>query len=89
MFSLGIRALLDDLSTTLGPHRLILDYLDDIYILSTDTDALEDVQAFFSARQPSIQLNMAKDNGAPGGKGDRAAASRELHWAHSGERALP
>lgn len=60
MFSLGIRALLNDLSTSLGPHRLILAYLDDIYILSNDPNALEDVQAFFSARQPSIQLNMAK-----------------------------
>jgi hypothetical protein len=60
MFSLGIRALLDDLSTTLGPHRLILAYLDDIYILSNDPNALGEVQAFFSARQPSIQLNMVK-----------------------------
>ncbi|GFZ44347.1 hypothetical protein JCM24511_02069 [Saitozyma sp. JCM 24511] len=40
MFSLGIRA----------------PYLDEIYILSHDPNALEDVQAFFSARQPSIQL---------------------------------
>jgi hypothetical protein len=60
MFSLGIWALLADLSTTLGPHRLILAYLDDIYILSNDPNALEDGQAFFSARQPPIQLNMAK-----------------------------
>jgi hypothetical protein len=60
MFSLGIRALLDKTSTTLGPHRLILAYLDDIYILSNDPNALEDVQALFSAPQPSIQLNMAK-----------------------------
>jgi hypothetical protein len=59
MFSLGIRALLDDLATTLGPQRLILAYLDVIYILSNDPSALEDVQAFFSARQPSIQTNMA------------------------------
>jgi hypothetical protein len=58
MFSLGIRARLDDLSTTLGPHRLILAYLDDVYILSNDSNALEDVQTFLSALQPSIQLNM-------------------------------
>jgi hypothetical protein len=54
MFSLGFRALLDDLATTLGPQRLILAYLDDIYILSNDPKALEGVQAFFSPRQPSI-----------------------------------
>jgi hypothetical protein len=60
MFSLGIRALLDDLVSTLGPERLILAYLDEIYILSNDPNALEDVQAFFATRQPSIQLNMAK-----------------------------
>jgi hypothetical protein len=60
MFSLGIRALLDDLASTLGPQRLILAYLDDIYILSNDPRALEDVQAFFADRQPSIELTMAK-----------------------------
>jgi hypothetical protein len=60
MLSLGIRALLDDLTRTLGPQRLILAYHDDIYILCNDPNALEDVQAFFSAHQPSIQLNMAK-----------------------------
>jgi hypothetical protein len=60
MFSLGIRALLDDLVSTLGPERLILAYLDEIYILSNDPNALEDVQAFFATRQPSIQLTMAK-----------------------------
>ena len=60
MLSLGIRALLDDLASTLGPQRLILAYLDDIYILSNDPNALEDSQAFFAASQPSIQLNMAK-----------------------------
>jgi hypothetical protein len=90
MFSLGIRALLDDLATTLGPQRLILAYLDVIYILSNDPSALEDVQAFFSARQPSIQLNMAKSKTAAltsGGKGNRAAASRELYWTYSSERA--
>jgi hypothetical protein len=64
MFFLCIRALLDDLSTTLGPHRLILAYLDDIYIFSNDPNALEDVQAFFTARHPSIHLNMAKSKTA-------------------------
>jgi hypothetical protein len=60
MFSLGIRQLLDDLASTLGPQRLILAYLDDIYILSNNPNAPEDVQAFFSASQPFIQLNMVK-----------------------------
>jgi hypothetical protein len=90
MFSLGIRELLDDLSTTLGPQRLVLANLDDIYIVSNDPNALEDVQAFFSARQPSIQLNMAKSKTTAltsGGKGNRAAASRELYWTYSSERA--
>jgi hypothetical protein len=57
MFSHGIRALLDDLSTTLGPHRLILAYLEDIYILSNDPNALEDVQAFFSALSANLPSN--------------------------------
>src|SRR6478609_1178418 len=56
MFSLGIRVFLDDLASTLGPDLLILSYLDDIYILSNDPNAREDVQAFFATRQPSIQF---------------------------------
>jgi hypothetical protein len=35
IFSLGIRQLLDDLASTLGHERLILAYLDDIYISAT------------------------------------------------------
>jgi predicted RecB family endonuclease len=45
MFSLGVRSLLRDLASTLGPDRLILAYLDDIYILSTDDQALEQTLA--------------------------------------------
>jgi hypothetical protein len=60
MFSLGIRSLLRDLAATLGPDRLILAYLDDIYILSPDDQALEQTLAFFDGRQPSIRLNPAK-----------------------------
>jgi hypothetical protein len=60
MFSLGIRSLLRDLASTLGPDRLILAYLDDIYILSPDELALEQTLAFFDERQPSIRLNPAK-----------------------------
>jgi hypothetical protein len=57
---LGIRPLLNDLATVLGPECLILAYLDDIYILSLDANIFEKVHAFFDDRQPSIQLNMAK-----------------------------
>jgi hypothetical protein len=41
----------------LGPERLLLAYLDDIYIMRNDANALEDVQSFFSTREPSIQFN--------------------------------
>jgi hypothetical protein len=60
MFSLGILSLLRDLASALGPNRLILAYLDDIYILSPDDQALEQTLAFFDERQPSIRLNPAK-----------------------------
>jgi hypothetical protein len=60
IFSPGIRSLLRDLASTLGPGRLILAYLDDIYILSPDDQALEQTLAFFDERQPSIRLNPAK-----------------------------
>jgi hypothetical protein len=60
MFSLGIRSLLRDLASTLGPDRLILAYLDDIYILSPDDQVLDQTLAFFNERQPSIRLNPAK-----------------------------
>jgi hypothetical protein len=56
MFSLVIRSLLRNLASTLGPDRLILAYLDDIYILSPDDLALEQTLAFFDERQPSIRL---------------------------------
>src|SRR5689334_6856502 len=60
MFSLGIRSLLRELAAILGPERLILAYLDDIYILSPDDLALEQTLAFFDERQPSIRLKPAK-----------------------------
>jgi hypothetical protein len=60
MFSLGIRSLLRDLASALGPDRLILAYLDDLYILSPDDLALEQTLASFNERQPSIRLNPAK-----------------------------
>jgi hypothetical protein len=60
MFSLGIRSLLRDLASTLGPDRLILAYLDDVYIISPDDLSLEQTLTFFDVRQPSIRLNPAK-----------------------------
>jgi hypothetical protein len=60
MVSLGISALLEDLAATLGPSRLILAYLDDIYILSNGPATLDEMHSFFSTLQPSIQVNMAK-----------------------------
>jgi len=50
------------LKTNLGPDHLILAYLDDVYILSSSPDSLQQIQAFFETRQPSIQLNMAKSS---------------------------
>ena len=61
-FSLGIRTLLDRLSAHLGPHRLILAYLDDVYILSHDSQVLADVSSFFDNQAASLQLNLAKSS---------------------------
>jgi hypothetical protein len=59
-FSLGVRSLLDELAHHLGPSRLVLAYLDDVYILSNDRDTLGTVQAFFHSSPSSLQLNMTK-----------------------------
>ena len=61
-FSLGIRTLLDRLSAHLGPHRLILAYLDDVYILAHDSQVLADVSSFFDNQAASLQLNLAKSS---------------------------
>jgi hypothetical protein len=61
-FSLGIRTLLDRLSAHLGPHRLILAYLDDVYILSHDSQVLADVSSFFDNQAASLRLNLAKSS---------------------------
>ncbi|GFZ47042.1 hypothetical protein JCM24511_04268, partial [Saitozyma sp. JCM 24511] len=60
-FTLKECARLDDLSSTLGLERLILAYLDNIYMVSNDPNVLEDMQSFFPSRQPSIHLNLAKN----------------------------
>jgi hypothetical protein len=62
LFSLGIRPLLQDLATSLGPDCTVLAYLDDIYILSNSDDTLSDTHNFFSERDTTLQLNMAKSS---------------------------
>lgn len=59
-FSVAIRRTLDDLVRHLGPDRLVLGYLDDIYILSSDDMAFEEVQDFFDGRGSSLRLNVNK-----------------------------
>jgi hypothetical protein len=54
MFSLGIRLVIGDLASTLGPDRLILAYFEDIFIPSNESNALQDVQASFVSRKPFI-----------------------------------
>jgi hypothetical protein len=59
-FSLSIRALLTKLIATLGEGRLVFAYLDDIYILSVDGDALKDVYDFFDREDTTLKLNRTK-----------------------------
>jgi len=59
-FSLGIRDTLVALAESLGPTRRIMSYLDDIFIFSTDSSALDDAFAFFDARTSTLQLNKSK-----------------------------
>ncbi len=60
LFSLAIRPILTRLSSTLGENRLVVAYLDDIYILSTDDGALGDAVSFFAGETTSLRLNEAK-----------------------------
>jgi hypothetical protein len=89
IFSIGIRMLLDDLASTLGPERLILASPDDICILSNDPNALEVGALFASPTFYPTQYGEVQDNDASGGEGGRAAAPRKLYRTHSGEGALP
>lgn len=43
-----------------GDHRLVLAYLDDAYILSTDNAALTDTYSFFEQETTSLELNKGK-----------------------------
>lgn len=60
LFSLSIRALLTKLIAKLGEGRLVFAYLDDIYILSVDGDALKDVYNFFDQEDTTLKLNRTK-----------------------------
>ena len=60
LFSLGIRALLSKLIATLGEDRLVFAYLDDIYILSVDGNALKEVYNFFDQEDTTLKLNKTK-----------------------------
>ena len=59
-FSIAIRRTLDELVRHLGPDRLLLGYLDDLYVLSPDDTAFADVQTFFDGRGSCLQLNVNK-----------------------------
>ncbi|GFZ52260.1 hypothetical protein JCM24511_10033 [Saitozyma sp. JCM 24511] len=48
------------LASAIGQDGLVLAYLDDIYILGPDDLSLDQTQAFFEERLPSIRLNPAK-----------------------------
>ena len=60
LFSIGMRPALEALAKYLGPHRKVLAYLDDIFILSTDDKALDDAKKFFEDWTDTLQLNPSK-----------------------------
>ena len=60
LFSVGIRPMLDELTTALGHDAVALAYLDDIYVLSKSSDTLQEIFNFFNTDNVSLQLNHAK-----------------------------
>lgn len=62
LFSLAIRPLLHDLTTSLGPDCTLLAYLDDIYILSKSPETLNKVARFFETNGGNLKLNLAKSS---------------------------
>ena len=60
LFSIAIRPLITRLSQQLGPDCLVVAYLDDIYILSTNDSALPECLDFFDAENSSLKLNKRK-----------------------------
>ena len=65
LFSIGVRTILDDLSTYLGPDCALFAYLDDVYVLSKTPDALQDVKEFFNGSGLSLKLNAPKSFTTP------------------------
>jgi hypothetical protein len=59
-FSLAMRRSLQDLATRLGPERLPLAYLDDVYVLAEGEGALAEVEQFWEETGSSISLNARK-----------------------------
>lgn len=57
-FSIGIRDTLAELQERLGSDYLVLSYLDDIYILSSSSDAVERAERYL--RDGPLQLNQQK-----------------------------
>jgi hypothetical protein len=60
LFSVAIRPLITRLIQHLGPNRLVIAYLDDMYVLSTDSTALADCLDFFDKEDSSLKLNTRK-----------------------------
>lgn len=59
-FSIGIRPVLEELKTVLGPESVVMAYLDDVYVLSKSERTLDTIEDFFREQQSSLQLNEEK-----------------------------
>ena len=59
-FSLGVQPVIEALLAQLGPHRKVLAYLDDIFILSTNNGALQDAKTVIKGWSSTIRLNPTK-----------------------------
>lgn len=60
LFSCGLRPALEAFIESLGPGRKVIAYLDNVYIFSTDGNALRDAQAFFEGWPKTLKLNARK-----------------------------
>lgn len=59
-FSIGIRAVVEELQALLGPRFLVIAYLDDIFILSPDDSVKDITLKFFADPSRPISLNSSK-----------------------------
>lgn len=59
LFSVGVRSILEQLRTALGPDYSILAYLDDVYILGPEP-AQQQVTHFLNSIQSPLKLNLRK-----------------------------